>query len=342
MLNSLLLAFRFLVLVFSGHRQVALENIALRHQLAVFTREKNRPRLRDRDRLFWITLQRLWKDWRSALVLVQPETVIGWQRKRFKRYWWRLSQSKGPGRPRVDSEIRKLVRTMAGANPIWGAPRIHGELLKLGFEISERTVSRLMPKRDRKPSQTWMAFLRNHVGQVVSIDFFTVPTIQLRVLYVLVVLAHDRRRILHFNVTQHPTAVWAAQQIIEAFPEDRAPRFMVRDRDGIYGDSFTSRVEGMGIEEILIAPRSPWQNCYVERVIGSVRRECLNHVIVFNDNHLRRLLKDYFRYYNKSRTHLSLNKDAPECRAVQSNKSERIIQIPQVGGLHHQYERRAA
>jgi hypothetical protein len=185
-----------------------------------------------------------------------------------------------------------------------------------------------------------MTFLRNHVGQVVSIDFFTVPTIQLGVLFVLIVLAHDRRRILHFNVTQHPTAVWAAQQIIEAFPEDRAGRFMVRDRDGIYGDSFRSRVEGMGIEEILIAPRSPWQNCYVERLIGSVRRECLNHVIVFNDNHLRRLLKDYFRYYHESRTHLSLNKDAPECRAVQSNKSERIIQIPQVGGLHHRYERR--
>src|SRR5215469_13947901 len=172
MLNSFLLLFRFLVLVFSGHRHVALENIALRHQLAVFTREKRRPRLRDRDRIFWITLQRLWKDWRSALVFVQPETVTGWQRKRFKRYWWRLSQSKGPGRPRVDSEIRKLVRTMAGANPIWGAPRIHGELQKLGFEISERTVSRLMPNKDSKPTQTWTTFLRNHVGQMVSIDFF--------------------------------------------------------------------------------------------------------------------------------------------------------------------------
>src|SRR5215471_11634112 len=270
MLNSFLLAFQFLVLVFSGHRQVALENIALRHQLAVFTREKKRPRLRDRDRLFWMTLQRLWKDWRSALVFVQPETVTGWQRKRFKQYWRRLSRSKGPGRSRVDSEIRKLVRTMARANPIWGAPRIHGELLKLGFEISERTVSRLMmPNKDSKPTQTWTTFLRNHVGQLVYIDFFTVATIRMQVLYVFIVLAHDRRRVVHFNVTQHPTAVWAAQQIIEAFPEDRAPRFMVRDRDGIYGDSFTSRVEGMNIEEICIAPRSPWQNCFVERMIGT-------------------------------------------------------------------------
>src|SRR6516164_5751673 len=341
MLNSLFLAIRFLILVFSGHKQVALENIALRHQLAVFTREKKRPRVHDRDRLFWMALKKLWKDWRTALVFVHPETVTGWQRKRFKRYWWRLSRAKGPGRPRVDQEIRKLVRTMAAANPIWGAPRIHGELQKLGFEISERTVSRLIPK-DRKPTQTWMTFLRNHVGQLVSVDFFTVATIRLGVLYVFIVLAHDRRRVIHFNVTKHPTAAWAGQQIIEAFPEDLAARFMVRDRDGIYGESFKSRVEGMSIEEICIAPRSPWQNCYVERVIGSIRRECLNHVIVLNDNHLRRLLKDYFRYYHESRTHLSLNKDAPECRTIQSNKSERIIQIPQVGGLHHRYERRAA
>jgi putative transposase len=341
MLNSFLLAIRFLVLVFSGQKQVALENIALRHQLSVYVREKKRPRLRDRDRLFWIALKKIWKDWRSALEFVRPETVTGWQRTRFKRYWWRLSQTKGPGRPRVDSEIRKLVRTMSGANPIWGAPRIHGELLKLGFEISERTVSRLMPK-DRKPTQTWMTFLRNHVGQLVSIDFFTVATIRLRVLYVFIVLAHDRRRVIHFNITEHPTAVWAAQQIIEAFPEDCAPRFMIRDRDGIYGESFTSRVAGMSIEEVRIAPRSPWQNCYVERVIGSIRRECLNHVIVLNDNHLRRLLKDYLRYYHESRTHLSLNKDAPEYRTIQSNQSDRIIQIPQVGGLHHRYERRAA
>jgi transposase InsO family protein len=230
---------------------------------------------------------------------------------------------------------------MASANPIWGAPRIRGELLKLGFEISERTVSRLMPK-DRKPTQTWMTFLRNHVGQLVSIHFFTVATIHLRALYVFIVLAHDRRRVIHFNITEYPTAVWAGQQIIEAFPEDRAPRFMVRDRDGIYGELFRARVEGMSIEEILIAPRSPWQNCYAERVIGSIRREFLNHLIVINDNHLRRILKDYFRYYHQSRTHLSLDKDTPAFRTVQSNKSERIVQVQQVGGLHHRYERRTA
>ena len=342
MLNAILFWIRFVILVLGGHQQVALENAALRQQLAVFKRDVKRPQLRRWDRLFWIGLRAIWKDWKSALVIVRPETVISWQQKRFKRYWWRLSQSKGPGRPRVSSEIRTLISNMAATNPFWGAPRVHGELLKLGYEISERTVSRLMPKNDKKPSQTWTTFLRNHVGQMVSIDFFTVATVRLHVLYVFVILAHDRRRVLHFNVTEHPTAVWAAQQIIEAFPEDRAPRYLLRDRDGIYGHCFTTRIEGMGIEQVRITARSPWQNCYVERAIGSIRRECLNHMIVLSEQHLRRILKSYFHYYHESRTHLSLSKDAPESRAIQANELERIVQIPQLGGLHHRYERRAA
>ena len=342
MLNAILFWIRFVILVLGGHQQVALENAALRQQLAVFKRDVKRPQLRRWDRLFWIGLRAIWKDWKSALVIVRPETVISWQQKRFKRYWWRLSQSKGPGRPRVSSEIRTLISNMAATNPFWGAPRVHGELLKLGYEISERTVSRLMPKNDKKPSQTWTTFLRNHVGQMVSIDFFTVATVRLHVLYVFVILAHDRRRVLHFNVTEHPTAVWAAQQIIEAFPEDGAPRYLLRDRDGIYGHCFTTRIEGMGIEQVRITARSPWQNCYVERAIGSIRRECLNHMIVLSEQHLRRILKSYFRYYHESRTHLSLSKDAPESRVIQANKLERIVQIPQLGGLHHRYERRAA
>ena len=341
MLNAILRWIRFVILVLGGHQQVALENAALRQQLAVFKRDVKRQKLRRWDRLFWIGLRAIWKDWKSALVIVRPETVISWQQKRFKRYWWRLSQSKGPGRPRVSSEIRTLISNMAATNPFWGAPRVHGELLKLGYEISERTVSRLMPKNDKKPSQTWTTFLRNHVGQMVSIDFFTVATVRLHVLYVFVILAHDRRRVLHFNVTEHPTAVWAAQQIIEAFPEDGAPRYLLRDRDGIYGHCFTTRIEGMGIEQVRITARSPWQNCYVERAIGSIRRECLNHMIVLSEQHLRRILKSYFRYYHESRTHLSLSKDAPESRAIQANELERIVQIPQLGGLHHRYERRA-
>ena len=231
---------------------------------------------------------------------------------------------------------------MVTANDLWGAPRIHGELLKLGFDVSERTVSRLMPRKDKKPSQTWKTFLHNHVGQLVSVDFFTVATIQLRVLYVFVVLAHDRRRVLHFNVTEHPTAIWVAQQIVEAFPEDSAPRYPVRDRDGIYGRAFTARVEGMGIEEVRTSARSPWQNCYVERVICSIRRECLNHTIVINSRHLRRILKAYLRYYHESRTHLSLEKDTPDSQRVHPRESGRIVQVPEVGGLHHRYERRAA
>jgi putative transposase len=215
---------------------------------------------------------------------------------------------------------------MSAANPLWGAPRVHGESLKPGFEISERTVSRLMPKRETKPSQTWMTFLRNHVGQLVSIDFFTVSTIQLQVIYVLVILAHDRRRVLHFNITDHPTAVWTAQQILQAFPEDTAPRYLLRDRDGVYGHHFIARVEGMGIEQIRISPRSPWQSCYLERLIGSIRRECLNHVIVINAKHLRSILKGYLHYYHEARTHLALDKDAPVSCPVQPNGRERIVE----------------
>jgi len=278
-------------------------------------------------------LTAIWKEWKSALVIVRPETVIGWQR---------LSQSNGPGRPRVDLEIRNLVKSMAAANPLWGAPRIHGELLKLGFDVSERTISQLIPQRDKQPSQTWGTFLRNHVGQLVSVDFFTAPTLKLRMLYVFVILAHDRRRVLRFNVTEHPTAVWAAQQIVEAFPDDRTPRYLVRDRDGIYGHCFTARVEGMGIEQVRTAARCPCQNCFVERIIGSIRRECLNHVIVINAWHLPRILKSYFRYYHETRTHLSLDKDAPASRTIQPRQSGKIVQISEVGGLHHRYERRAA
>jgi len=283
---------------------------------------------------------KIWKQWRTALVIVQPTTVVSWQRRRFKQYWSRLSQKKGPGRPQVSTELRKLVRTMASANVTWGAPRIHGELLKIGFEISERTVSRLMPKRRQDPSQTWKTFLTNHVGQLVSIDFFTVPTLQLRVLFVFVVLAHERRRVLHFNVTQHPTAEWTAQQIIEAFPEDAVPRYLIRDRDGVYGSHFRTRVQGMGIQKVLTAAQSPWQNPFAERLIGSIRRECLNHVVVLGELHLRWTLKRYIRYYLDSRTHLSLEKDSPDSRSVQS--VDEIIAIPHIGGLHHRYERRVA
>ena len=231
---------------------------------------------------------------------------------------------------------------MAEANVTWGAPRIHGELLKLGIEISERTVSRLLPQQRQPPSQSWRTFLDNHFKELVSIDFFTVPTATFRVLFVLVILAHDRRRVLHFNVTEHPTAEWTAQQIVEAFPEETAPRFLLRDRDQIYGEYFRQRVKGMQIEEVLTAAHSPWQNAYVERLIGSIRRECLDHVIVLGERHLRRILHSYCEYYHRSRTHLSLAKDAPDERPIQRPEMGKVIEIAEVCGLHHRYERRAA
>src|SRR5215813_10711509 len=265
MLKAVFRILRFILLIFAGHKEVALDNAALRQQLAILKRDRPRPTLHRRDRLFWVLLMKVWTKWKSAFVVVQPATVVSWQRRRFKQYWWKLTQKKGPGRPSVSAELRKLVRTMAAANVTWGAPRIHGELLKLGFKLSERTVSRLMPKQRTGPSQTWKTFLSNHVGQLVAIDFFTVPTVQLSVLFVFVVLAHERRRVLHFNVTEHPTAEWTAQQIVEAFPNDSLPKYLIRDRDGVYGKHFRNRVKGMGIEEVLTAARSPWQNLRLQK-----------------------------------------------------------------------------
>jgi putative transposase len=331
-----------LILVFKRHHNLALENLALRQQLAIFKRRQPRPKLQPTDRLFWVWLSKVWTDWQAALIIVKPETVIAWHRQVFRFYWRWLSRRKTGGRPSVNREVKALIRQMAQANPLWGAPRIHGELLKLGIEVSERTVSRMMPKRQKPPSQRWRTFLDNHFRTMVSVDFLTVPSAAFRVLFVLVVLAHNRRRVVRFNVTEHPTAVWTAQQMIEAFPEETAPRYLLRDRDQVYGEEFCRRIAGMKIEEVITAARSPWQNPFVERLIGSIRRECLDHVIVLNENHLRRILKSYFEYYHRSRTHLSLAKDAPEPRARQPQELGVVIEIAEVGGLHHRYERRAA
>jgi putative transposase len=294
------------------------------------------------DRLIWVGLAKVWTGWRQALVFLSPDTVLRWQRRRFRQYWSQLSGRPARGRPRVSNEIATLVRTMAAANPLWGAPRIHGELLELGIDIAERTVSRLMPKRRPGPSQTWRTFLANHIRDLVSIDFFTVPTARLRVLFVLVVLAHDRRRVLHFNVTEHPTAQWTAQQIVEAFPDESAPAYLVRDRDRVYGQPFRRRVKGMAIEEVLTAPQSPWQNPFAERLIGSIRRERLNHLLVLGEQHLRRILARYFRLLPPARTRLALDKDTPDLRPIELPAAGRSVQLPEVGGLHHRYFRQAA
>ena len=246
------------------------------------------------------------------------------------------------GRPAVAVAIRELIRHMHAANPLWGAPRIHGELLKLGLTVSQSTVAKYLGRRDGSPSPTWRTFLINHVSQLASVDFFTVPTATFRVLFVVVVLSHARRRIVHLNVTARPTPAWTAQQLREAWPWDTAPRFVIRDRDGIYGPELHNVTHAMEIEELPTAPRSPWQNPFVERVIGSLRRECLDHVIVWNERSLRRHPQQYLAYYHEWRTHLALDKDPPVLRSVQPPTCGTIVQVPHLGGLHHHYERRAA
>jgi transposase InsO family protein len=230
---------------------------------------------------------------------------------------------------------------MAEANPLWGAPRIHGELLKLGIGVSQATVAKYMAQHRPPPSQTWRTFLANHVHQIAAADFFVVPTVTYRLLFVLVILAHHRRRIVHVAVTAHPTAPWAAQQLREAFPEDAAPHYLVHDRDHAFA-ALATTAHGMGIQEIHTAPRSPWQNAYAERVIGSIRRECLDHVIVMNEAGLSRILTSYLAYHHRARTHLSLAKDSPQPRRIAPPALGQIVATPQVGGLHHRYDRRAA
>jgi transposase InsO family protein len=335
----ILLVVRTIVVACRGHHDLVLENMALRQQLRVLQRAA-RPRLRTRDRMFWVLLSGTWPRWRSALVLVQPDTVIRWHRDWLRRRWARRSGRNRAGRPPLDPEVRRLIVEMATANPLWGAPRIHGELRALGMRVSERTVSRLLVRLSRPPSQTWRTFLANHLAAFASMDFFTVSTLTGRLLFVFVVLSHDRRRILHVNCTERPTSAWTAQQLNEAFPEDTAPRWLLRDRDRIYDETVRRRIARLGIKEVVSSPRSPWQNPYVERVIGSLRRECLNHVIVVNETHLRRILRAYLAYYHQSRTHLALGKDAPDGRACA--RAGHIVATPEVGGLHHRYDRQAA
>src|SRR5262245_29983064 len=264
---------------FKSRTAIQVENLALRHQHAVLRRSVKRPKLTAADRLLWAWLSEVWADWRSSLLIVKPETVIGWHRRSFRVFWtWKVRRGR-PGRPTVPTEVRELIRRMSRENPLWGAPRIHGELLKLGIEIGETSVSKYMVRGSKPPSQTWRTFLENHLKTVVSVDFFTVPTIRFQILYVFLVLAHDRRRMLHVAVTAHPTAEWTAQQLREAFPWDSAPRFLLRDRDRIFGADFTKQVEELGMEEVLGAVGVPQQRAYIERVIGTIRRECLDHLI---------------------------------------------------------------
>ncbi|MBN1571345.1 MAG: transposase [Acidobacteria bacterium] len=342
MLNILIPLFSALRAAFRSCLALQTEILALRQQIIVLKRSTHRPKLQFWDRFLWIWLLRLWPQWRSARVIVKPETVIAWHRKGFRLFWtWKCQHGKS-GRPGIPKDVRELIRTMSKNNATWGAPRIHGELLKLGISISQATVAKYMHRHPKPPSQTWRAFLQKHAKQLASIDFFTVPTISFRVLYVFLVLSHERRRVIHFNVTSHPTAEWTSQQLLHAFPYDSAPQYIIRDRDCIYGEVVQRQLEELAIQQVLTAPRSPRQTPYVERLIGSIRRECLDHILTINEASLRANLRSYFSYYHDSRCHLGLDKDSPKPREIQPPHIGRIVEIPKVGGLHHRYERRAA
>jgi transposase InsO family protein len=306
----------------------------LRHQLNVLRRRvPSKPKLAVADRLLFRALS-LVSVGVNAIAIVRPETIIRWHRTGFGLYWRWKSRSRG-GRPRIPLEIRRLIRDMSVANRLWGAPRIHGELLKLGIEVAQSTVAKYMAKSGRGRSQTWKTFLHNHAAGIGAMDFLIVPTVDFRFLFVLVILRHQRRRLISLNVTANPTAEWIACQITDAFPWDEAPDYLIRDRDASYGHAVTKRVAAMGIRDHPTAARSPWQNGYAERLIGSIRRECLDHAVVFNEAHLRRILATYASYYNAFRTHLSLGKDAPAHRQIQ--QLGQLTARPILGGLHHQY-----
>jgi transposase InsO family protein len=319
--------------IFKPRAKLAAEVLVLRQQLNVLRRQvSKRPQLSNTDRLLLVWLYRWFPSVLGAIAILRPETIIRWHRAGFRSYW-RTRSGNRVGRPRISVELRKLIGEMSRANHLWGAPHIHGELLKLGFTLAQSTVARYMYRGP--PSQGWRTFLSNHAEGIVAIDLFVLPTITFRLLYCLVILRHGRRLWVSFGVTTNPTAEWSSRQITEAFPWDSAPRYLIRDRDTAYGPVFVQRLRAMGIRDKPTAPRSPWQNPYVERLIGTIRRECLDHMIVFGEAHLRRILGKYAAYYNESRIHRSLDKDAPFHRAIE--RFGVITSQPVLGGLHHQY-----
>jgi transposase InsO family protein len=327
----------FIADLFKSRSRLEAENLFLRHQLAIaLRRAPPRFRLRGGDRALLIWITRLWPSLIGAVQVVQPETILRWHRAGFKVFWRWKSRNRA-GRPQIDRGLRDLIRRMSRENALWGASRIHGELLMLGFEVAQSTVSKYMVRCQNPPSQTWKTFLQNHAEAIAAIDMCIVPTLTFDRLFAFLVLGHGRRQLLWIEVTRHPTAEWLARQITEAFPWASAPAYLVRDNDRAYGHIFTSRVRAMGIRDRPIFPQSPWQNGCAERMIGTLRRECLDQMIIFGETHLRRILYTYAAYYNEARTHLALQKDAPLHRAIQ--RSGAIVAIPILAGLHHQYVR---
>ena len=339
-LKLILWGFRSLAL---SRRALVLDNLALRQQLAASARGGHRPRLVAIDRVFWVALREIWTDWAAALAIVKPATVVAWHRRAYRAYWRRISRK--PGRPRTDAQLRDLIARMVTENH-WGAPRIHGELQKLGLRVSERTVSRYVRMcRSKRPSGTsWKTFLSNHREVLAAMDFFTVPTVTFRLLYVLFVVEHRRRKILQINVTAHPTAAWVCQQLREAFPFNELPKYLLMDNDSIFSAEVARALTAMQVHPMRTGFQSPWQNGVAERWVGTCRRELLDHVIVLNEEHLRRLLHEFIDYYHNDRTHLSLGEDPPCERAVcvPSSTIARVASLSRIGGLHHRYEWREA
>ena len=330
---------------FRSRNDTALEVLALRQQVAVLKRRRPRPPLSPLDRLFWTVLRQTWARWKDVLVIVKPETLVGWHRAGFRLYWRWRPRFRG-GHPRVPEEVRALIRRLAEENPDWGAPRVHGELQKLGFVLSETTVARYLRRVQRRgyPAKRWLAFLRNHREAVVALDFFTVPTVTFRVLYCLFVIEHGRRRILHFNTTRHPSAEWVVQQLREAFPDAGPYRYVILDRDSIFDAEVIALLKATGLKVKRTSVRAPWQNGTAERWIRSCRQDILDHVIALNEEHLRRLVRDYIRYHQEDRIHDSLDKDTPNRRAVEPRPATdaRVVALQRLGGLHHRYTWHAA
>jgi transposase InsO family protein len=322
---------------FKSKSRLEAENAALRHQLIVLRRKvQGRVRLTNNDRWFFIQLYRWFPSILQVLTIIRPETLVRWHRAGFRCYWRWKSRPLG-GRPQIKTDLRALIRQMSIENPLWGAPRIHGELLKLGFEVAQSSVAKYMVKRHGPPSQGWRTFLRNHAPDIAAMDLFVVPTIGFDLLYAFVIIRLDRRDLVGINVTTNPTAEWIARQLTEAFPWNEAPLYVIRDRDRIYGTIVTRRLRAMGVRDRPTAPASPWQNGFAERLIGPIRRECVDHFVVLSEAHLCRILRSYARYYNDIRTHWSLDKDAPVSRPVQWTGS--IKSHPILGGPHHHYVR---
>jgi putative transposase len=334
----------FFLLLLTGctsRDQLLLQNLTLKQQLACYKAARRKPRIRLLDRLIWIYLRWRVPQWRSMLHFVKEETVVRWHKEGF-RLFWKFKSKPRSGRPSTKLKIQKLIREMTADNPTWGAPKIQAELEKLGISVALATVQKYMPKKKKPPSPEWKNFKEEKERDICACDFFVVPTVTFRMLYVFVIIAHFRRKIVHFNVTEQPHAAWTAQQIVNAFPEDTAPQYLIHDGDSIYGIQFQNRVDNMGIERIPTPYRAPRANAICERVIGTFRRECTNHFVFFGRRHLYKRLKEFVDYYNASRPHQSLNKDSPDGREIEPPEKGDVVKLPVLGGLHHRYTRKAA